>query len=208
MASGMEERLNWSITMQKEHALRYYRNYWNGVERIEEVDAKAKESDAMRRLDFSGIDKIIYTGVQSVHVAQRFRQMRNTDNYGLIEPDFSIRIESYTDKPTEYQKLKEAYNGIGSTPQVYGFGITPHGRQVATSDGFKKFYLIDVDEFLENHFGEGVLKMEGKHPNGDGSMGAYFSIADMEQQDCILEKWPKDNERPDNPGKITSYTDD
>lgn len=189
MATDMKRRLNWSIKMQEDHALRYYRDYWDGIEKIDEVDSQGKENEAMKRLDFSGIDKIIHTEMGSIHVAQRFRQMRNLEN-GLKEPDFSLRIETYNDKPTEYQKLKNAHTGIGSTPQVYGFGITPYGRQVAKNNGFKKFYLIDVARFLEVHLDKGIVNIMTKAPNGDGSKGAYFSIDELERHGCIMQMWP------------------
>lgn len=199
MSTDMQQRMKWSIDMQERHALSYYKNYWSDIQKITEVDKLGEDSDDMQHLDFSGIDKIIHTKNGSFHIAQRFRQMRNMKD-GLKKPDFSLRYETYNDAKTEYQKLKEAYNGLASTPQVYGFGITPHGRQVAKNKGFKEFYLIDFQMFLKNHF-DGRLSIMTKAPNGDGSMGAYFDIAKLEGHDCILEKWPK----PKGPTQLSDF---
>lgn len=200
---ALSDRLTWSIDMQQNHALRYYRDYWD-VEEITEVDKEGKENDSMKRLDYSGIDKIVYTDTKSIHVAQRFRRMRN-EGRELVKPDFSIRYETYNSSATEYQKLKENYSGIGNVPDVYGFGITPYGRKVALNSGFKEFHLIDMEDFLTLHFDDEAIEMIGKHPNGDGSMGAYFSISDLEDNGCVIQKWPTVKNRPENIADITEW---
>lgn len=204
MSYGVEDRLQWSIDMQQQHALHYYRSHWDNIKRIEEVDAQAQNNEAMKRLDFSGIDKIIYTELESIHIAQRFRRMRNTKD-GLIDPDFSIRFETYGDNPTEYQKLEKSYNGVGSIPQVYGFGITPYGRKVALDSGFKKFYLIDVDSFLKSHFKHNEVEIMERKPNGDGSAGVFFDIDDIKNAGCIISEWPDEQTQPDDPHDITNW---
>lgn len=183
----MKDRLQWSIDMQEAYALDYYYEQWD-VKRITEVDKEGEDNEGFKHLDYSGIDKIVHTTTGTVHVAQRFRQMRNTDD-GLQKPDFSIRYETYNEDRTEYQKLKDNYFGHGNTPGVYGFGITPFGRQVALTDGFKEFYLIDMEKFLRLHFEKGVLCDIGKIPNGDGSTGIYFDLCDIERNGCIIRKW-------------------
>jgi len=188
MATDMNGRMEWSIDMQEQHALSYYREYWSDTQKITEVDKLGKSSDDMKHLDFSGIDKIIHTKSGTYHVAQRFRQMRNTKE-GLKEPDFSLRYETYSDRKTEYQKLKEAHNGVASIPQVYGFGIAPHGREVARQNGFKQFFLIDVQTFLTKHLSNGEIEILDKVPNGDGSVGAYFDLCRIRDSGCVLHEW-------------------
>jgi hypothetical protein len=205
---AFSDRMQWSINMQKEHALDYYHDFWD-VEEIDEVDAEGEEHDGFKRLDFSGIDKIIHTQTQTIHVAQRFRQMRNLKT-GLETPDFSLRYETYNDKPTEYQKLKESYNGLGNTPNVYGFGVSPYGRQVGMNDGFEEFYLIDMDQFLQSHFDDSELPEIGKIPNGDNSTGIYFDLEELDMKNCILKHWeePIKPSRPEDPHDITNWADD
>jgi len=181
------DRMDWSIEMQKRHALDYYRKKWV-VDHITEVDDEGDDHDGFKRLDFSGIDKIVHTERQTIHIAQRFRQMRNTSE-GLLKPDFSLRYGTYNGAATEYQKLKESYNGLGNVPQVYGFGIVPHGRQVGRKNGFKEFYLIDLQKFLDLHFGKGEITSLEIAPNGDNSSGIYFDLNQLILKDCIIDCW-------------------
>jgi hypothetical protein len=202
------DRMQWSIDMQQEHALSYYHDYWN-VEEITEVDVEGEDHDGFKRLDFSGIDKIVHTKTQTYHVAQRFRQMRNKED-GVAKPDFSLRYETYNGEPTEYQKLKESHNGIGNTPDVYGFGITPHGRQIGVKDGFKEFYLIDLQRFLKLHFDREEITGTGPIPNGDKSKGLYFDLNQLVLKDCVLNNWSdrkQEVRRPEKPHDITEWVD-
>lgn len=206
--SGMKERMKWAKDMYRFHAPIYYWRFWDDIEEIDDPEAGGESNDKMKRLDFSGIDKIVYTPTNQIHIAQRFRTMRNTDE-GLEEPDFSIRVETYNDNPTEYQKLKTAWTGVGNTPSVYAFGITPYGRQVALDEGFNKFFLIDCAEFLRRHFDTNDIEILEEAPNGDGSMGAYFSLQDLHDYGCILKQWPeRQPKRPEDPNDIREWADD
>lgn len=172
--------------MQKHHALDLYRSYWD-VDEIVEVDDDGRSDVGMQRLDFSGLDKVIVTGSTTIHIAQRFRRMRSGKHGQLVQPDFSLRETTYNDETTEYDKLVEGFEGIGWTPNVYGFGITSYGRQVAIDDGFELFYLIDVDKFLEMHL-DGGIEPVGNGPNGDGSRGLYFDIDDLADNGCVIDE--------------------
>lgn len=203
--STLKDRLQWSIDMQEAHALKRYYEQWD-VNQITEVDKEGEDNEGFKHLDYSGIDKIVHTESGTIHVAQRFRRMRNTDS-GLQKPDFSIRYKTYNEERTEYQKLRDNYYGVGNTPGVYGFGITPYGRRVALADGFKEFYLIDMDKFLRLHFDDGVLVEIGKIPNGDGSTGIYFDLDDVEKHGCVIRKWSRTT-KPSNKENILNWVDD
>lgn len=180
------DRFDWAIDMQKQHALDLYKSYWD-ADAIIEVDDEGQADTAMQHLDFSGLDKVIVQGTKTFHIAQRFRPMRSVSYSRVEEPDFSIRESTYGDKPTEYDKLVDNHQAGGWVPNVYGFGITPYGRQVALDDGFEKFYLIDVRVFLDQHLA-GEIEPVGNRPNGDGSRGLYFDIDDLADNGCIIDE--------------------
>ncbi len=205
-SDGFDDRMNWSIEMQQRHALDIYRRYWN-VEKVEEVDKQGDNGDeAMQRMDFSGIDKILYTeSGYPVHIAQRFRTPYFDDAKGWTDADFSLRVKSYNDNHVEYQKLIDAYCNAGSIPSVYGFGRTVQGRQPALKEGFREFYLIDLQAFLKAHL-EGDIQKVAERPNGDGSMGAYFDLDELDHEGCILRAY--DFTEPDRPHDITAWGDD
>lgn len=183
---SLQGRLGWSIDMQQDHALGLYRAYWD-VDDIIEVDEVGQSVPAMQLLDFSGLDKVIKVGTKHIHIAQRFRMMRN-EGRELTRPDFSLREETYSDGPTEYDKLVDNYTSrFGSVPSVYAFGITTYGRRVALEEGFIEFYLIDLNKFLEEHLYGPIEPVEGG-PNGDGSKGMYFDIDDLADNGCIIDE--------------------
>lgn len=182
-----KERFKHSIDMQQEHAISYYKDFFD-VKKVIEVDLLGKSNRHMQELDFSGIDKMLVTENGSmIHVAQRFRRDYNEEGE-WITPDFSLRYKSYSDATTEYEKVKKAHYGLASMPTVYGFGREPYGREVAEENGFDEFYLIDLEKLAAAHF-DGPLSAEGPKPNGDGSMGLYFELCDLRREDCIIHEW-------------------
>lgn len=187
-----DDRMDWSLDMQEKHALKIYNEHWD-LSNIIEVDKLNRGGDEqMQVLDFSGTDKILITERGfPIHVAQRFRQPYFDNESGWTDADFSLRVSGYEDSYVEYQKLLDAHNGRGTTPSVYGFGQTIQGREEARQDGFKRFYLIDLPKFLELHSNEKIEPIE-KAPNGDGSMGIYFDLADLENSGCIIEQYGAD----------------
>lgn len=189
MSAGFEDRMGWSLDMQKRHAISIYKNHWD-LKRVIEVDELGDAGDAqMQALDYSGIDKIlITTNGYPIHIAQRFRQPYYDEELGWTDADFSLRVSSYQKDYVEYQKLLDAHTGAGSTPSVYGFGRTPQGRQPAREEGFKQFFLIDLPEFLRKHI-SGEIDVVEQAPNGDGSMGAYFDIDDLRDVGCLIAEF-------------------
>jgi len=185
---GFKDRLEHSIKMQQRHAIEIYKRFFD-VDKVIEVDVLGQSNDAMQRLDFSGIDKIIITNDgRTIHIAQRFRREYEKDG-AWLEPDFSLRVDSYNDEVTEYKKLERAYFGIGSMPDVYGFGRMPYGRQPALQNGFDEFYLINLKQLAVEHF-DGELSAEGPYPNGDGSRGLYFDLDALRESGCMIHGWP------------------
>jgi hypothetical protein len=183
----VSERFEWSIQMQKRHALDIYRQFWD-VEAITEVDAAGDSGQRnMKLLDYSGIDKIVHTkGNGPIQVAQRFRQPYYDSTAGWTDADFSIRVQTYSNQDTEYDKLKRAFNGRGQVPSVYGFGRTPQGRAVARESGFSEFYLIDCQTFLGEHL-NGGLDAACRASNGDGSAALYFDLDELDRHGCVIE---------------------
>jgi len=192
---GFRDRLDHSIKMQQQHAIDLYRRHFD-VDKIIEVDVLGQSNEDMQALDFSGIDKIIITGDgRTIHIAQRFR--RDYEKGGVWHtPDFSLRVDSYNDAITEYEKVKKAHYGIGSMPNVYGFGRMPYGRQPALQDGFDEFYLINLQELAAEHF-DGGLQAKGPYPNGDGSRGLYFELSDIQKHGCMIQEWCNLNSKTD-----------
>lgn len=184
---GFRDRLDHSIQMQQQHAIDLYDRYFN-TKKIIEIDVLGQSDNDIRALDFSGIDKIVITDDgRNIHIAQRFRREYEKDG-AWHTPDFSLRVDSYNDTVTEYEKLRKAHNGIGSMPDVYGFGRMPYGRQPALQNGFDEFYLINLTKLATEHF-DGTLKAEGPHPNGDGSRGLYFDLDDIRKHGCMVHAW-------------------
>lgn len=189
---GFNQRMDWSLSMQENHALEIYKQHWD-LKDIIEVDKMGDMGNGeMQVLDFSGTDKILITERGfPIHVAQRFRQPYHDDDTGWTDADFSLRFSSYSEDYVEYQKLLDAHKGSGTIPSVYGFGQTVQGRQPALKNGFKRFYLIDLPAFLDTHLNGEISAVE-KAPNGDGSMGIYFDLNELERCGCVIKKydWP------------------
>jgi hypothetical protein len=189
-----EDRLDHSIQMQQEHAIDLYTDFFD-VKKIIEVDVLGQNNGDIKSLDFSGIDKIVITDdARTIHIAQRFRREYEQDGEWKA-PDFSLRIDSYNDGVTEYEKLKKAHYGIGSMPDMYGFGRMPFGRQPAIQEGFDEFYLINLKRLVAKHF-DGGLEAEGPYPNGDGSRGLYFELSDIRKHNCMIHEWNSLNMEP------------
>lgn len=211
---SFKDRFQWSIEMQELHAIPLYKSYFD-VEDIIEVDelgdadedAGAEDPDrAFELMDISGLDKIIIVKPgYPVHVAQRFRQPYHDDKEGWTKPDFSLRLKSFDEGASEYDKLCEAHQRHGNVPAVYGFGRAPYGRQVAKAQGFDEFYLIDLHRFLDQHL-HGALDVMNRAPNGDGSVGVYFSLDELWSHDCIIKAWGAVDPDADRE-RITAYTD-
>jgi len=177
--SELDGRMKWALKMQEKFAIHIYKKYWaiNKTE-ITEVDSHAETEKAAQKIDASGIDKIVEpeTGVR--HVAQRFRTLTNK-NGRILEPDFSIRTSTYSDKDTEYDKLLKAYRNNGNIPKIYTFGV---GAAVKKKDclqkGFKDFYFLDLHGFLKL-FDRDHIEAVASYPNGDGRKALYFDIQDL-----------------------------
>lgn len=200
-----EDRFRWSIEMQELHAIPLYESHFD-IEEIIEVDKEGDAHRALKLMDFSGLDKIIEVEQgHQIHIAQRFRRPYYDDEQGWTKPDFSIRLQSYDSGASEYDKLLAAHQGWGNVPKVYGFGRAPYGRQVAKANGFEEFYLIDLHRFLTLHQSGDIELME-KAPNGDGSVGAYFSLDELWSCGCIITSWGAVAPSSD-PESITAYTD-
>jgi len=202
---SFRERFEWSIKMQESHAIELYESYFD-IEEIIEVDKEGDSHRALKVMDFSGIDKIavVKPGYQ-VQIAQRFRREYHDSEDGWTAPDFSLRVESYNDGASEYDKLVAAHEGHGSIPNLYGFGRAPYGRQVALGKGFNEFYLINLPHFLNQHL-SGEIEILERAPNGDGSAAVYFDLQELWSHDCIVNSWGVIPPSSD-PGKITAYTD-
>lgn len=183
--ADLSDRMNWSLKMQERFAIPIYKNYWSISEaQITEVDAHAETEEAAQKIDASGIDKVVEPDTGVRHVAQRFRTLTERDGQ-ILEPDFSIRISSYTDQDTEYDKLLNAYRNGGNVPKIYTFGVGASvSKQDCLQSGFKDFYFLDLHRFLKL-FDQSHIDPCGSYPNGDGSKALYFDIQQLRDTDII-----------------------
>lgn len=180
-----EDRMSWSLKYQEQHAIEYYKDHW-GVRDTDifELDAEGAENNLAQLLDFSGWDKIVWTDDAMVQVAQRFRRPRNS---GV---DFSLRSTAGGEQASEYDKLIANYQGLGSVPGVYAFGIT---TGLGVSHGFRDFYLIDLELFLEKLLDGGITSI-GEFPNRDGSKAKYYSLDTLKRNGCIIRHWGREDD--------------
>jgi len=178
--------MNWALEMQKRFAIPIYKHYWALSDaQITEVDAHAETEEAAQKIDASGIDKVVEpeTGVR--HVAQRFRTLGEGEGGQILEPDFSVRVSTYSDQETEYDKLLNAHRNGGNVPKIYTFGVgASTSKQDCLRSGFKDFYFLDLHRFLEL-FDRGHIQACASHPNDDGSKGLYFDIEQLRDTDTI-----------------------
>lgn len=179
------DRMNWSLQMQKRFAIPVYKNYWSISEsQITEVDAHAEDEQAAQKIDASGIDKMVEPDTGVRHLAQRFRTLSERDGQ-IFDPDFSIRTSTYNDKETEYDKLLNAYRNGGNVPKIYTFGI---GASVSKTDcldsGFKDFYFLDLHRFLKL-LDQAQIEACASYPNGDGSKALYFKIEELRDTEIV-----------------------
>lgn len=181
-------RKSWSLKMQKQFAIPIYKQYWCVSEGdITEVDSHAEDEIAAREIDASGIDKMIRpeTGVR--HIAQRFRTLSELEGGVIQEPDFSIRISTYSEQDTEYDKLLNSHRNGGQIPKIYTFGITAATTQhESLQTGFKEFYFFKLPRFLKL-FDQGHITACAAYPNGDGSKALYFDIQDLRDNHIIQD---------------------
>jgi hypothetical protein len=187
--SHFDERMEWSLEMQRRYAIPVYKNYWAlSDEQITEVDDAGTEETAAKKIDASGIDKIVEPSTGVRHIAQRFRTPERFGSGELVDPDFSLRVSSYTDRQTEYDKLLNAYRNGGNVPKIYTFGVAADvSKSQSRETGFKAFYFIDLHAFLKQ-FESGHIQPCSCYPNGDGSEALYFDIGDLREQGVIQDE--------------------
>lgn len=168
-----------------------YMTYWQASRNdIDEIDKMGTDSAAggqqlARRIDFSGIDKMIRAANADIHLAQRFRS--NSDDYSV---GFTIRSKTGGDARSERERLMDNYLNKGNYPRVYSLGIALENRRTLESDGFERFYLVDVSVFLNALHNE-TIEPSNAFDNGDGSAGEAYDIADLVGIGAIDEVWDR-----------------
>lgn len=183
-----QTRKDWSLQMQERYAIPIYKTYWRiSEDQITEVDAGAENEEIAREIDASGIDKLVQPDTGVRHLAQRFRTLCELDGGAVVDPDFSIRISSYSDMETEYDKLLNAFRNEGNIPKIYTFAI---GASTSKRDclrvGFKEFYFLRLPKFLKL-FDGGHIQPCASYENGDGSRGLYFDVQDLRDNHVVQD---------------------
>lgn len=183
--SGFDDRDKWALEMQSRYAVDIYCEYWAIPESdVTEVDQLRGDEVAAKLLDTQGgTDKVVTPSTGIRHIAQRFR----TRDREFGDPDFSIRVSSYSDKDTEYDKIMNAFRNGGNVPQIYSFGIADgYTKSEGLENGFYSFHFIDFPRFLQL-FDSGHIQPIACYANGDGSEALYFNIDDLRQKHAVTQ---------------------
>lgn len=185
-----DKRHKWALMMQEKFAMDIYMNYWQASrDDIEEIDKIGNDegNDGQKlaqRIDFSGIDKIIRAANADIHIAQRFRANSNEYSVG-----FTLRSQTGGDARSERDRLLDNYRNRGNYPRIYSLGIALENTRSMDSEGFERFYLIDLERFLAALDSGDIEPVLKDYPNGDGSALDAFSIGDIASIGAIEEAW-------------------
>jgi len=192
-------RHKWEKEVQQKYALDIYKRVWPGCD-VTEIDLETDTSVSLKKLDFSGLDKLVIWRGVSYHIAQRFRGPREDGDV----VDFSFRYKTPDNKggirKAEFFNLKNAYNNNGWMPNFYVFGITVNGPSELNqrdSGGFLVLYIYELKRMIKAIV-DGRLKEIGVYRNSkggvwDGSSGIYYALDDLTEFEfyrCFWGDWP------------------
>lgn len=178
----------WQQKMQKRHAIPIYKDYWRATsDDIEEVDSMGETNDFAKRLDYSGLDKLIHDKNTDIHLAQRFRRPSR------FQVDFSLRMTTTGGRKSEYYKLQEAYENGHYIPTRYAFGVGKDDGEDGVNEGFDFFCLIDNRVFVQKLVDGEIEPCETHQNNGDNKQAAYFSLDKLRKHNLMIREWDNDD---------------
>lgn len=195
-----------AIDMDELHVKPLLKEYWDDaniipIEKLrQEVDDSVMRQ-VLKRMDYGGLDKLVFpkTGYP-VWISQRVRaDNKKYDNKDRIAGvGFSIRVETQKNDLTEWDKLSGGFHDpLGFTP-VYTFGVADvyrkgskemiNWKEKGKERGFKYLAFYDTRGIVEDLINDDVYYEE--HPNGDGTMGRYIRLKDVQHHkiDTLVSK--------------------
>ena len=174
---SFQDRYTEAIDMQKRFAIDIYKQVWPGCE-VLPVDEQ--ETEWSKKLDYSGVDKIILIdGCTRIDLPQRFRN-KNSGS------DFTIRCSLPNGKRTEAHKLAKTYKEHRDHfPKFYALGVYDGKNK---SKGFEDFYIINLRD-LWDKAKEGHVNSERKIAHGSKEEFAIFEKEELARLDLIHYQW-------------------
>ena len=165
----------------------YYRDYWDDIRHIADVedvagewDHRAEERTALQLIEYAGIDALVDTHKTQLTIQEKFVEP-GTNGDSLL-----IRMDNGSDSVwSEAQKLLHTLDQPSILcPSYFGFG------KAASWTEFEWFMLIDVAAFVEQ-WDEGVVTpSRGVYRNEqDGTESLMFAPEDLDAPGVILESW-------------------
>jgi len=151
------------------------------------IDADADQAGALAADRDGGVDTIVSTDSGTVFVAERVRPQRFYKGQ-LINPDFSLRVETSTGSDAEYRRLLEGWRLNRDIPSVYVFGIgAAPDKDDCLSAGLQAMLWIDTATMLERIDGDDLPSARHKNRK-TGELTEYIDIADLRRTGCIIDE--------------------
>lgn len=167
----------------------YYRDHWDDVRNIADVedvagewDHRAEERTALQLLEYAGIDVLVDTHKTQVAIQEKF-VVPTTNGDSLL-----IRMDNGSSSVwSEAQKLFHALDP--DTPPILCPSYFGFGKAESWSE-FEWFLLIDVAAFVEQWDAGKITPSRGVYRNQqDGTESLMFAPADLDVPGVILESW-------------------
>jgi hypothetical protein len=191
MTRGFHQRKHWAMQMHERYTSDAMATYYDvGDDAITPIDADADGGNQAGALAIDrdgGVDTIVSTPSGTVFVAERVRPQRYYRGQ-LINPDFSLRVETATGSDAEYRRLLEGWRLNRDIPSVYVFGIGAEpDKDDCLSAGLQAMLWIDTATMLERIDGDD-LPSERHQNRKTGELTEYIDIADLRRTGCIIDE--------------------
>jgi hypothetical protein len=190
MTRGFHQRKHWAMQMHERYTSDAMATYYDvGDDAVTPIDADADgdyQAGALAIDRDGGVDTIVSTGSGTVFVAERVRPQRFYKGQ-LINPDFSLRVETATGSSAEYRRLLAGWRMNRDIPSVYVFGIgAAPNKDDCLSAGLQAMLWIDTATMLERIDGDDLPSTRHKNPSGE--LTEYIDIADLRRTGCIIDE--------------------
>mgnify|MGYP006926897325 FL=1 len=188
--NGFHHRKNWAMQMHQRYISDVLATYYDVAdEAVTPIDTAAADHGAGTvAIDRDGgVDTVVATESGTVFVAERCRTQQFFKGQ-LINPDFSLRVETGSGADAEYRRLLEGWRMNRDIPSVYVFAIgAAPDKDDCLSAGLQAMLWIDTRDMLARIDDDDLPSERHQNPTS-GELTEYIDIADLRRTGCIIDE--------------------